>query len=219
MNRDIDLIPSDYRRARWLRRWSRQMIAAAGVATVACLLSFGVLQWQAARLQQEVAALEKQRAVTNQQRTDLEELSGRKTSLNQQLSMLNSLRSGAPARSVFTAIDKALADAEIWFLNWQFKRAGVILPEGQSGGVETGYFIVIPEGRAADQNEDWMVETHMRITGQARNHETLSRFVNGLYQQPTVVEVSVQKTERRERNSVAVVEFDLAIVLNSEASG
>lgn len=219
MNRDIDLIPSDYRRARWVRRWSVQMIAVAGVTTVACLLAFGMLQWQSARLHEEVAALEKQRAVTNQQRSDLENLSGRKTALSQQLSMLNSLRSGAPARSVFTAIDNALADTEIWFLNWQFKRAGVILPESQSGGVETGYFIVVPEGRSPGQGEDWMVETHMRITGQARNHETLSRFVNGLYQQPSVVDVSVQKTERRERNSVAVVEFDLAVVLNSEARG
>jgi Tfp pilus assembly protein PilN len=219
MIRDIDLIPSDYRQARWIRVWLLQMISVTVIVTVVCVSSFGMLQWKASRLQTEVAALEKQRAVTNQQRTDLEYLSGRKTALNQQLVMLNSLRSGAPARSVFTAIDNALADSEIWFLNWEFKRAGVILPESQAAGVETGYFIVVPEGRPASDGEDWMVETHMRITGQARNHETLSRFVNGLYEQPSVVDVSVQKTERRERNSVAVVEFDLAVVLNSEARG
>ena len=39
-----------------------------------------------------------------------------------------------------------------------------------------------------------MVETHMTITGQARDHEALSRFVNGLYAQSTVVDVRVQST-------------------------
>lgn len=217
--RDIDLIPADYRRSRWLRVWLRHMIIAGVVVAITPLLAFAGLSQQVAKLRAEVNLLEEQRAVTAQQRNDLEALSGRKDRLDQQLSMLNSLRSGAPARTVFVAIDKALADSEVWFLNWQFRRAGVMVPESQAAGVETGYFIVVPESAPSDREQAWMVETHMTITGQARDHEALSRFVNGLYAQSAVVDVKVQNTELSQRNQRDVVQFEVAVVLNSEARG
>lgn len=217
--RDIDLIPADYRRSRWLRVWLRHMIIAGVAVAITPLLAFAGLSQQVAKLRAEVDLLEEQRAVTAQQRSDLEALTGRKDRLDQQLSMLNSLRSGAPARTVFVAIDKALADAEVWFLNWQFRRAGVMVPESQAAGVETGYFIVVPESAPADQEQAWMVETHMTITGQARDHEALSRFVNGLYAQTAVIDVKVQNTELSQRNQRDVVQFEIAVVLNSEARG
>ncbi len=132
--------------------------------------------------------------------------------------MLQGLRSGAPARAVFRAVDQALAGADVWFLNWQFRRAGVLVPEEQAGGVETGYFIVVPEdGREVSQS--WQVETHLKIKGQARDHAALSRFVDDLFTQRAVVDVSVQKTALRSYGDVDVVDFDMAVVLNSEARG
>ena len=217
--RDIDLIPADYRRSRWLRVWLRHMIIAGVVVAVTPLLAFAGLSQQVAKLRAEVNLLEQQRAVTAQQRNDLEALTGRRDRLDQQLSMLNSLRSGAPARTVFVAIDRALADEQVWFLNWQFRRAGVMVPESQAAGVETGYFIVVPESAQVDEEQAWMVETHMTISGQARDHEALSRFVNGLYAQAAVIDVKVQNTELSQRNRRDVVQFEIAVVLNSEARG
>lgn len=219
MIRDVDLIPSDYRHSRWLRAWSKNVLVIVSASVSFCLLTYFLLRWQADQLQADVDVLQRQTAVTAQQRSDLESLSKTKSTLRQQLAMLTSLRSGAPARSVFSALDSALGDSDIWFLKLQFKRAGVIVPDDQAKSVETGYFIVVPEGRPNRSQKDWLVETHMTITGQARDHETLSKFVNNLYKQRPVVDVSVQKTERRNRASVSIVEFDLAVVLNSEARG
>ncbi len=216
---DIDLIPADYRRARWLKIWSRQMLIAGSIVLAGGLLLFAGLSFQVHKLQAESSLLEQQRAVTDQQRDELQGMDAKKKALAQQLSLLTSLRSGAPAKSMFTTLDQSLADAEVWFVNWQFRRAGVMVPESQARGVETGYFIVVPESGEDGRDQAWRVETHMTITGQARDHEALSRFVNGLYEQPTVVEVSVQRTELAKLGSRDVVQFDLAIVLNSEAKG
>lgn len=217
--RDIDLIPADYRRARWFRTWSKQLIVSTAILAALCLAVFVGLSLRVSQLREEAALLEQQRAVTDQQREDLEVLNRQRTALDQQLSLLGSLRSGAPAQSIFVAIDEALADAEVWFVNWQFRRASVMVPESQATGVETGYFIVVPESAAREGEQAWMVETHMTITGQARDHEALSRFVNGLYAQPAVVNVSVQRTELSKLATRDVVQFDLAVVLNSEARG
>jgi Tfp pilus assembly protein PilN len=216
---EIDLIPPDYRRARWLKVWLRNMTIAIAIVISTSFAAFAGLTVKVDSIREEKRLLEEQLAVTSKQRDDLETLDRKKNDLNQQLSMLNSLRSGAPARSVFVAIDRALADAEVWFLNWQFRRAGVMVPESQASGVETGYFIVVPESGKAGGEQAWLVETHMTITGQARDHEALSRFVNGLYAQSTVVDVRVQRTELSQRSSGDVVQFEVAVVLTSEARG
>ncbi|MFW2403870.1 MAG: PilN domain-containing protein [Gammaproteobacteria bacterium] len=219
MAHEIDLIPTEYRRANWMRGWVRKMVVASVLIVTLPLLAFAALTERVGQLRIEVLLLEKKQAVTAQQRSELEMLDSKKDALTKQLSMLSSLRSGAPARSVFVAIDAALQDADVWFLGWQFQRAGVMVPESQASGVETGYFIVVPESSQSGQREAWMVETHMTINGQASDHEALSQFVNGLYAQPTVVDVKVQKTELSRRGTQDVVEFDIAVVLNSEARG
>ena len=130
------------------------------------------------------------------------------------------MRSGAPAQTVFRVVDTALADAEVWFLDWQFQRAGMKSADAsEAAGVETGYFVMIPESAATDGSQSWLVETHMTIKGQARDYKALSRFVNGLYADSTVVDVKVQRTEMSQRNSKDVVQFEVAVVLNSEAKG
>ena len=213
---NIDLIPSEFRHERWLRSWLRSFVlSTAGVGLLALSL-YGGLSWQTGKLRDEVRVLEEQRAVTAQQRTQLEDLSREKSNLSQQLSMLQGLRSGAPAKAVFLAVDQAIGGADVWFTNWQFRRAGVLVPEEQSSGVQTGYFIVVPEdGR--DASQAWQVETHLKIQGQARDHSALSRFVDELFSQRAVVDVDVENTALRSYGDVDVVDFDLAVVLNSEA--
>ncbi|MDH4022272.1 MAG: hypothetical protein OEV14_04025 [Gammaproteobacteria bacterium] len=216
---EIDLIPADYRHDRWLRQWLRGLGVVAVAVLVFNLAAYSGFNWRLTRLAAEVVSLEQQRAVTEQQRLDLEALTQQQFVLNRQLKVLSSLRSGGPAREVFRTIDEAMAEADIWFLDWQFRRAGVVVPDEQVAGVQTGYFIVTPDSGSRPEDSSWLVQTHMTIRGQARDHQALSKFVNGLYAQPAVVDVSVQRTELKKLAASDVVQFDLAVVLNSEARG
>ena len=58
----------------------------------------------------------------------------------------------------------------------------------------------------------------MDITGEARNHAALSRFVRGLFAQPQIQDVKVNRTHVRDYVGTRVVDFSLAIVLHSEPS-
>jgi hypothetical protein len=216
---DIDLIPSDYRHAQWLRNWLRMMISGNSAVLVFVLFVAGALTYETRGLEEQARELKAQQSVTAQQRTRLEDLTRQRDELSTQLTMLRGLRSGAPAEMVFHVIDEALAYNKVWLVNWDFRRAGVLVPEQQARTVETGYFIVIPAGQETGERETWMVETHMTIRGQAQDHDALSRFVKGLFEQPAVVDVRVQKTAMRSYKGGDVVDFDLAIVLNSEAKG
>jgi hypothetical protein len=216
---DIDLIPSDYRHAQWLRTWFRMMISGNSAVLIFALFVAGALTYETRGLEERARELKAEQSVTAQQRTRLEDLTRQRDELSTQLTMLRGLRSGAPAEMVFHVIDAALAHNKVWLVNWDFRRAGVLVPEQQARTVETGYFIVIPAGQQAGEREMWMVETHMSIRGQAQDHDALSRFVKGLFEQPAVVDVRVQKTAMRSYSGGDVIDFDLAIVLNSEARG
>ncbi len=215
--RDIDLIPSDYRHQRWLRSWARKFFLWTSSTGILGILATVTLVYETVTLNEQANRLEEQRAVTTRQRTELDNLTQQQQALTQQLSVLRGLRSGAPAETVFATIDRALANTAVWFVNWDFRRAGVLVPEAQAKAVETGYFIVVPEGQQTDERKAWMVETHMTIRGQAQDHAALSNFVEGLFNQSAVVDVRVQKTALRPRGNTKIVDFDLAVVLNSEA--
>jgi cell division protein FtsB len=215
---ELDLIPSDYRRSRWQQRWLRVMASNALAMVLGMTLIYGFLTYQAADLRDRTQVLEQQRAVTVQQRAELEKLDALKRRLTQQLTVLNGLRSGAPAEMVFLTIDRALANDQLWFVDWEFRRAGVIVPEDQAQTVETGYFIVVPKDQAVGERGGWGVQTQMTIRGQALDHAALSRFVDRLFAQDAVVDVRVQRTSLRRQRETDVVEFDMTVVLNSEAN-
>jgi len=212
---DIDLIPSDYRFQQWQRRTLKLLGTGCGAIVASTVLGAGALGHATASIQRQVTELEAQREVTGQQRSELEALSGRQAEFEQQLTLLEGLRSGAAADTMFLTIDRALADHTVWFTRWQFQRAGVLVGEEQAG-VQTGYFIVVPEGARDDDGDAWQVETRMMIQGQALDHAALSQFVDGLFAQPEIVDVRVQRTSLRGYTQRSVVDFDLAIVLNSE---
>lgn len=217
---EIDLIPLEYRTRQWHKRWMGLLLASSSALIVAAFGSYSALAYATKQVRSDVEALLAQQLITKQQRTDLEQLSTEKTGLQQQLALLNGLRSGAAAETMFVTIDRALVDDELWFLRWQFKRAGVIVSE-EKKGVETGYFIVVPRSAsgAEDPSRPWQVETHMTIKGQASDHSALSKFVRRLFQQPEIADVRLHKTSLRRYASAQVVDFDLDVVLNSDVEG
>ena len=211
---DIDLIPVDYRE--WLER--RRMLAVYSVSIVVLGLAIaGVgagLQHTTSNMRDTAARLKVENAVTQQQQDQLEVLTEQRAEYERRWSLLRGLRAGASIQDIFSLIDNALLPGELWFNDWTFRRAGVIV-NGEQRGIETGYFIIVAEQPGKPSENTMSVETHMTISGQARDHQALSSFVRSLFEQDDVKDVNVQKTTRSDYANTRVVNFDLTVVLNN----
>lgn len=214
---DIDLIPQAYHTRRWQSRWI--VYTAISLAGLVGILVSGSFAIDAAtdNARTKVAALQRQQAITAQQRADLEKLGSEKDDLEGQFRLLSGLRSGAAAEKMFVTIDRALTGDDVWFLKWQFQRAGVVV-EGEARTVNAGYFIVVPDGVNQAAADELRVQTHMTIQGQARDHSALSGFVRRLFEQTEIDDVRIRRTSLNRSNQSGVVDFDLAIVLNTEVA-
>jgi hypothetical protein len=211
----IDLIPTDYRDA--LRR-RRRAVAAGTVTALACAgLLAGALHLHsaAAAMRARSDDIRTALAVDARQREQLAQSDERLKALDEEWTLLQGLRSGAAAEDLFRIIDAALPGDDVWFTEWRFARAGVIAPPSAKT-VNSGYFIIVPAGQGTEAQPRWQVLTHMDITGEARNHAALSRFVRGLFAQPQIQDVKVNRTHVRDYVGTRVVDFSLAIVLHSE---
>lgn len=210
---DIDLIPVDYRewlfRRRLLVRFAAALTATCGVLLIAAFL----LQRSVDQLESEVARLRSNNAVSQQQQDQLQYLTEQKTEYQRRWSLLRGLRAGAAIDDIFMLIDRSIPSGELWFLDWSFSRAGVVV-NGEQRGMETGYFVILDDvGKSS--GPDLSVETHMTIHGQAVDHQALSRFVRALFEEPDIEDVNVQKTSRGRYANGQVVDFNITVVLNS----
>jgi hypothetical protein len=214
---DIDLIPQSYRDRRWQMRWLKIYSWILGGLVSVMALSATIVGIAAANATSRVEVLQQRQAVTAQQRADLEQMGAEKAELERQFRLLSGLRSGAAAGDMFVTVDRALTGDDIWFLNWEFKRAGVLVGE-EIQTVNTGYFIVVPDGAATPAPDEIRVQTHMAIRGQARDHSALSGFVRRLFVQPEIDDVRIRKTSLVRNDKDDAVDFELAIVLNTQVS-
>ncbi|MGB5738372.1 MAG: PilN domain-containing protein [Woeseia sp.] len=211
---ELDLIPHDYRV--WLSQQSLLRRFGAGIAAtvVALLLGSGWLQYSTAAAGKQLQQLKSQNAITEQQQLQLAQLKDQQTQFEQQLSLLHGLRAGAAIEDIFSIIDRSLPGGELWFLEWSFRRAGVIV-NGEQRGIETGYFIIVADNGEPAANQDLKVATQMTIHGQARDHQALSTFVRTLFQQQNIRDVNVQKTSQARYANRRVVDFVVTVELNS----
>lgn len=212
---ELDLIPDDYRNRLKQRAELRQFAVLFAILNIVVLASagaFGQLSKQAAVRIQE---LKSQSAITEQQQLRLETLSAQQKEYEQRWSLLRGLRAGAAVEDIFRIIDRAIVNDDIWFENWSFRRAGVVV-DGEARGVETGYFVVVPADGQPTETPEWQVETHMVLEGRALDHQALSTFVRALFEQPDIKDVSVQRTSQTNYANGRVVSFDLNIILNSD---
>lgn len=210
----IDLIPNDYRT--WLVQ--RRVLRNAGIilAVVSLILvgGTGVVRGAAQSAQQTAAELRVHNAITQNQQQELQTMRQTQAEYERQWSLLLGLRAGAAVEDIFRVVDDALDGDKLWFVEWSFRRAGVVV-DGEQRGVETGYFIIVEPGDGRNAGRDFSVETHMSIRGQARDHQALSAFVRALFEQDLISDVSVQRTSRAELGFRHVVDFDITVVLNS----
>ena len=212
---DIDLIPVDYRE--WLARQSllRQYGIAAAVLVALTLGLALALGHSAAEAQARVVQLKSESAITQQQQMQLQALKDQQAEFERRWSLLRGLRAGAAVDEIFSLIDRAIIAGDLWFLEWSFRRAGIIV-DGQQRGVETGYFVIVADNDDPLAAPDLTVETHMTIRGQAVDHQALSKFVRALFEEPAIKDVNVQGTSLTNYANGRVVEFDITVVLNSK---
>lgn len=211
---DIDLIPHDYRE--WLARQTllRNYGVSVGVFVVLIILIAVALGHSVSQAQARVVQLKSESAITQQQQLQLQELKDQQVEYERRWSLLRGLRAGAAVDEIFTLIDRSIVAGDLWFLDWSFRRAGVIV-DGQQRGVETGYFVIVADNGDPGSAPDLTVETHMTISGQAIDHQALSKFVRALFEEPAIKDVNVQRTSLTNYANGRVVEFDLTVVLYS----
>lgn len=212
---ELDLIPQDYRNRLQQRAEVRRYVVALAILNVVVLASAGVFGQLSKQASVRISELKSQSAITEQQQMQLEQLSNEQKEYEQRWSLLRGLRAGAAVEDIFKIVDQAIVNDKLWFENWSFRRAGVVV-DGETRGVETGYFVVIPADGQPHEVKDWQVETHMVLEGRALDHQALSTFVRALFEQPDIKDVSVQETALTDYANGRVVSFDLTIVLNSD---
>lgn len=210
---EMDLVPQDYRESLRIRRWVRNALAGYGVL-LACVVGakFG-LAHTVEKEKLRVGQLQASKQVTLNQLALIEELRGREADARRRLDILAGLRGGPAAEQMFVTIDRAL-DQSVWFQSWNFRRAGQVV-EMDPQTVQTGYFIIVPKGQKQQEDMAWRLETHMEIKGQAFTHSALASFVKRLLDQPEIEDVRVLNTGLRRYTEAQVVNFDLAVVVDS----
>jgi hypothetical protein len=213
---EIDLIPGAYRKRIWLQSWFVRLGAAlAGIVAVSIVTYFYLASLNQ-DVNMEVSELQSSQEISNQQREELKQLLDKKTGFEGQLALLRGLRSGAAAPDLFLTLDSALPNGDVWFLDWEFQRAGSMVKQ-EDESVNTGYFIIIQGGKDKETTEAWKIDTHMNIRGQAKDHSALSRFVQRLFEQPEIKDVRILNTSRPQGSGM--VEFRLAVIVRNQAVG
>ncbi len=215
---EIDLIPRDYRNWLGQKRVLRNGVILF-VAINALVLAGGAwLSHSVAKGKALATQLQADNAITQQQQLQLQQMKDQQSTYEQQLALLQGLRAGAAIEDIFTLIDRSLVADRLWFLDWGFRRAGIIV-DGQRRTYETGYFIIVGETNDAAKKQNLEVETRMTIHGQATDHQALSSFVRALFEQPDVRDVNVQRTSSINLGARRAVEFNITVILHSEYRG
>lgn len=212
---ELDLIPPDYRNQLNQRAMVRQYLIAFVILNVIVLAASSAFAHFSRQAAARIQDLQTQSAISEQQQSQLEQLSAQQTEYQRRWSILRGLRAGAAVEDIFEIIDRALVSDDLWFVDWSFRRSGVVV-DGETRTVETGYFVVVPADGQPGEAPEWQVETHMTLEGRAIDHQALSTFVRSLFEQPDIKDVSVQRTSLTDYANGRVVSFDLTIVLNSE---
>lgn len=211
---EIDLIPAEYT-AKLIRRQSNMVFAvSSGMAVLFCMGLYAALVTMTVRVENQLISLQDQKAITTQQRNALLEWNEQLSALRQERQLLEGLRNGVSAERLFLAVDRALADENVWFMDWKFSRAGAVVKVDKERS-KSRYFIELPrEGNKSDPRS-YEIRNHMQIRGRAVDHAALSRFVENLLVEKEIQNVRVLKTNSvNSATKNRIVEFDIAVLVN-----
>jgi hypothetical protein len=213
---ELDLVPVDYRNAIRLRAWLRLFAIAQTCLVLGLVGAKLTLDHRLRERHREVEALRGAEEQLRQLKGRLAQLAQEEQDAQKRLSILSGLRGGiSSSEEMFLAMDGALAEG-IWFLDWTFRRAGELV-EHDPKAVRTGYFIVVPMDEPQERQKAWRLETHMEIHGQTIDHSELAQFVSRLVDAPRIEQVRVVNTRVRHYTSTDVVDFELAVIVRTDA--
>ncbi len=215
---DIDLIPREYRYWLWQLAWLKRSATGLGAVLALAITSYIYLDSSVAATEEKLKTLQQQQAITQQQQQQLQQLSNAKAELARQWTLLNGLRGGTSVESILAVIDRALVGQQVWFLDWDFARAGHATQPPSND--RNGYFVVAARNSRSEPGTPhrWQVDTHITIKGQALDHAAFSGFVQRLLKQSEIADVKVVKTALSRISDVNIVDFDIAILVNSKAA-
>jgi len=214
---EIDLIPNDYRAMILRKHCFKLFVTVLSGLFLVSASTYGAIGYVTKNMKSDISRLQHQKDITSQQHDELVSLRALKEEHTQQLKLLEGLRSGIAAERMFVTIDRVLTNDNVWFSTWEFKRAGTVIKQ-QPKSVNTGYFIVIPQGSARAEPQTWKIQTKMNIKGQSRDHSALSTFIRQLFEQPEIQDVRIIRTAVRRYSSHSVVDFDLEVIVSDGKS-
>ncbi len=211
---EIDLIPDDYRQYLMLKYWLKVLVLLVLMVLILVFSVKYIYSYKTKHIQDKIISLQQQKAINTRQSIELASIKEKKSELQLQWDLLSGLRSGAAVESMLKMIDRSLVGNDVWFTNWKFRRAGLLV-DIKPEEVNTGYFIVIPKGESVSKGNKRQVQTNMTIKGQARDHAALSDFVQRLLRQPEVYDVKVLRTSLTRYSMISVVDFDVTVIVNT----
>jgi len=214
---EVDLIPEDFHQQRQLQRLLRGFLLALAAVSLLLLAPAGWLAWQNNRIENRINDLQQRNRIGVEQRQLLASLRQQQQDLEQQLQLLQGLRSGAAASNMFLLMDRSLPERGLWLTQWQFRRAGTRI-EAEKPPLGQGYFIVIPkDGRSRDPKpQTWRIDSEMTLGGQAVDYDALSRFVLRLTEQPEVSRVRMLDSQRVDSGRERLVHFRIGVTLKDD---
>ena len=207
---DIDLIPTDYRNRIWFQGKAKLLGTSIVSMVVITAVIYTTMQLTNGKLHSKISELQKQQETTSQQHEVITRFNVDIQNLEYQLVLLNSLRSGTGAPEMFTTIDLAIADTDVWFDTWEYQRAGSPV-EQKDQYSKNGNLFILPAGNGTTTDTAWKIETHMTIKGQAKDHSALSRFVRRLSNQPEIYNINILNTSTA--THMNVVDFNIAVTV------
>jgi hypothetical protein len=207
---DIDLIPTDYRNRIWFQGKAKQLGTSIVAMVAITAIIYTAMQITNGKTHRKISELQKQQETTTQQHEVISRHNENIQKLEYQLLLLNSLRSGTGAPEMFTTIDRAMTDTDVWFDNWEYQRVGSPVKQRDLSSKNSNLFI-LPTGNGIKTDTAWAIETHMTIKGQAKDHSALSKFVRRLSNQPEIHNIKILNTTTA--THMNVIDFNIAVTV------
>ena len=207
---DVDLIPTDYRNRIWFQ--GKAKLLGTSIVSMIAITAFiyTAMQLMNGKLLSKISELQKQEEITSQQLEVITRFNENIQNMEYQLVLLNNLHSGTGAPEMFTTIDRAMADTDVWFDTWEYQRVSSPVEQKEKSS-KNGNLFILSAGNGTTTDTAWEIETHMTIRGQAKDHSALSRFVRRLSNQPVIHNIRILNTTTA--TNMSVVDFNIAVTV------
>ena len=205
---DIDMIPRSYREAQRARR----ILARYGIA-LALLLVIGtgvsaLLRWRVALETPRLALLRGSSAQADAARSRVAAAQLQKNELDQHVAALAALRGAGTIGALAGALDGALNDA-VWFGQLTFSRTQEQLRDPLPAPLPASV-LQIHASTVGAAPVTWRLANHVEISGQALDHQALTRFLNATSSSPALGDLRFLKSSVATTDGSQLVAFSIA---------